>query len=323
MSSEFERIRALRGIFGSPPPAVRTGIGDDCAVLDLAVLGQSGGSQLVWTIDACVEHVHFERRLIGLEELGWRSLMAAASDLAAMASRPVGALVALSLPDDVDDAGLWKLASGQRDAAGALGCAVIGGNLSRAAALSIDTTLIGVCARPVLRSGAHAGDALVLCGSVGLAAAGLSVCKAGDDTLSANDAAAAEAVHAWRHPIARIGDGICLGKVASALIDVSDGLVQDVGHIAAASAVRIVIDGSRIVSEALRRACASRGLDPLQTALTGGEDYALIATVPSDQVPQCAHVIGHCARGEGVWLADTHGERRIRSGGYAHFASSA
>jgi thiamine-monophosphate kinase len=205
--------------------------------------------------------------------------MAAASDLAAMGAAPRGLLSALVLPPDVGDAELAELAAGQRAAADALGTAIVGGNLARGSELSITTTALGAAPRPLTRAGAQAGDALWAAGALGLAAAGLALLLAGRSAVSP---AARAAVQIWRRPEARLAAGIAARGWAHAAIDVSDGLAQDAGHLARASAVDVILDAATIVSPALREVAAELGDDPLDLALHGGEDYALLVAAPDD-----------------------------------------
>ncbi|NOU28212.1 MAG: thiamine-phosphate kinase, partial [Polyangiaceae bacterium] len=152
MSDEFARIAALRDILGSGGATVEVGIGDDAAVL------RPFEGKLVASVDAQVEHVHFERAWLGWDDVGYRSLMAAASDLAAVGAEPLGAMAALILPSDFSDDDLAALGRGQRAAADRLGCPVVGGNLSRGGGLSVTTTVLGRVDRPLLRSGAAVGE---------------------------------------------------------------------------------------------------------------------------------------------------------------------
>ncbi len=309
MASEFERIARLEAIFGPPPPAVSLGIGDDAAVLDVHALSALG-AHLVWTVDSCVEDVHFRRDLIGWYDLGWKSFMAAASDLAAMGASPLGALCALCLPPSFPEPDVDHIAAGQAAAAAAIGTAVIGGNLSRAREVSLATTLLGSCSHAPRRNGARPGELLVAAGPIGLAATGLRA------LLDRSRAPGAErAIEAWRRPIARISDGLLLARCATALIDISDGLAQDADHLAQASRVRIDLDPAALVPPELHELCARLGLDPLAMALGGGEDYALIATVPDGSSPEGARVIGHVIEGDGVWLDG----RRLAATGFDHF----
>jgi thiamine-monophosphate kinase len=275
VSSEWTRIALLRAAFGGPlDEHVRVGIGDDAAVLAPPT------DPLVWTVDASVEGVHFRRDLLSLADVGYRATMAAASDLAAMGARPLGLLAALVLPRAFTDDDLAALAAGQREAADALGTAVIGGNLARGGELSITTTALGAAARPLTRAGARPGDGVWMAGPVGLAAAGLALLTSG--TSEARSAAAAIAVSAWQRPRARIADGLRAADRAHAAIDVSDGLAQDVGHVAEASDVSIVLDTAAVVGADLRAIAAEIGRDPLDLALRGGEDYAVVVTLAPD-----------------------------------------
>ncbi len=234
---------------------------------------------LVWTVDAAVDGVHFRRDLASLVDIGYRATMAAASDLAAMGASPRGLLSALVLPSGVSDQDLADLAAGQRAAADALGTAILGGNLARGGELSITTTALGATPRPLTRAGALPGDALWAAGPIGLAAAGLGLLLARSPLASA---AARAAALRWRRPDAWIAAGIAARAWAHAAIDVSDGLAQDVQHLARAGGVEVILDASAIVTPELREAAAELGADPLELALHGGEDYALVIAAPAD-----------------------------------------
>lgn len=271
--SERSRIALLRARLGRDAPGVRVGIGDDAAVLD------PGG--LVWTVDVQVEGTHFKPDWVSWDDVGWRSFMAAASDLAAMGAEPVAALSSLVLAPSVDEVALDALARGQAAASRAVGAPVVGGNLARGTETSITTTLLGRAPHPVLRSGARPGDGVWLAGPVGLAAAGLALLM---QNTHVHDARFATCLAAWRRPVARIAEGRGLPGVAHAAIDVSDGLAHDAEQLAEASGVRIVLDAQalrRLAGDALATAAAQLGRDALDLALDGGEDYAILAASPS------------------------------------------
>lgn len=327
-SSELARVSLLKRIFegptaapGTPGSSIRVGIGDDAAVLE------AGGS-LVWTVDTQVDGTHFRPQWVSWEDVGWRSFMAAASDLAAMGAEPLAALSSLVLAPAIGDEELEALARGQAAAAAEIGAPIIGGNLARGTQTSITTTLLGRAASPVLRSGAEAGDSLWLAGPVGLAAAGLAmlVATAGPEnmqTARVRDTCLA----AWRRPAARIRDGLRLAGVAHAAIDVSDGLSRDAWQLAEASDRRFVFDESAILAaggEALAAAASLVGRDALDLALNGGEDYALLAT-SSAVLPgfsRIGHVeddasAGNVAR---LWLRRGGGVvEAIEAKGFDHF----
>ena len=280
-SRELARVASLRARFtqsnaDASQQGIRVGIGDDAAVLEA-----SGAGALVWTVDAQVEGTHFRTRWVSWEDIGWRSFMAAASDLAAMSAEPVAALSALVLAGSVDDEALDALARGQAAAASAVGAPVVGGNLARGTETSITTTLFGRAASPVLRSGARPGDGLWLAGPVGLANAGLSILEASvHDARIVEHTDAAACLLAWRRPIARIAEGRALAGVAHAAIDVSDGLAHDAWQLATASGVRVVLDVAAVIAaggEALARGAKLLDGVPIDFALHGGEDYALLA----------------------------------------------
>jgi thiamine-monophosphate kinase len=243
--------------------------------------------------------------------------MAAASDVAAMGAEPWCALSALVLPDDVTDEELERIAGGQREAATRVRAAVVGGNLARGPAVSIATTLLGTCDRAVLRSGALVGDTLWMAGRVGLAAAGLRALEQG----RADHPRLSDAVAAWRTPRALVDEGLAMAPIAHAAVDVSDGLACDAGHLADASGVRIVFDERALRDDdSLVSAAAALGADPLDLALYGGEDYALIAAspMPIDGFRR----VGDVVSGSGIGVRGRDGVRDVDAKGFDHFRSS-
>ncbi len=316
MSSEQERIERLTLLFGaSEARGVRKGVGDDAAVLE------PSRSKLVWTVDAAVEDVHFRRAHLRLEEIGHRSMMAAASDLAAMGAVPLAALSALILPPGFSDDELDELARGQERAARSLGMPVVGGNLSRGRELSITTTVLGEVERTLLRDGARAGDIVALAGPVGLAKAGFSALE-----RSLTSAELAPALEAFRRPRALIREGLTAAEHAHAAIDVSDGLALDASRMASASGVGIVLDASALLHHggtALESAARILGEDPLELALEGGEDYALLIACPAEKLPEGFTAVGELIEERGLFLRDRKGLLHPRSvRGFDHFAQS-
>ncbi|MCU0656746.1 MAG: thiamine-phosphate kinase [Polyangiaceae bacterium] len=292
MKSEHAWLRALAPSLGASCPSLLVGIGDDAAALVPPT------DPIVLTVDAAVEGVHFTRQIASLEDIGYRSFMAAASDLAAMAARPVAALSSLTLPPRFTEQELEQLVAGQRLAAALIGLPIVGGNLSRGGLLSVSTTALGACPSPRLRSSARPGDRLWLAGPVGLAAAGLRALLRG---LPTHAPALRACVEAWRRPLARVEIGLRLSSLPCALIDVSDGLAQDAGHIALASGVRLILDADQVLKESgssLQEASALLGEDPGALALAGGEDYALLAASSAELAPLGFVPIGQVEAGE-------------------------
>jgi thiamine-monophosphate kinase len=313
--NEAGRIALLRRVLSAETRAggfggIEVGIGDDAAVLALS------GRRLVWTVDEQVEGTHFRRDLLSWHDLGWRSFMAAASDVAAMGADPWCALAALVLPDDVDDAALEQIALGQGAAAQAIEAPVVGGNLARGSTLSIATTLLGTCSRAILRGGAMPGDGLWMAGRVGLAAAGLRALLMRKGEMASLEAA----VHAWRTPRALVAEGRSMASVAHAAVDVSDGLACDVGHLAQASVVCAVLDEGALLADAdLASAAGALGASALDLALHGGEDYALVVASPA--AIEGFRCIGDVTQGRGVMLRGPSGQRPIEPRGFDHFTS--
>jgi thiamine-monophosphate kinase len=319
-SPERRIVAALADLFRPGTDRVASiGIGDDAAVLRKRSRG------LVWTIDTSVEGVHFERRWLPLADIGARSFHAAVSDVAAMGARPIAALSSLIVPARLGERTVRGVVAGQADAARKLRCPIVGGNLARGDALSVTTTILGEVEKPFSRGAARPGDEVWLVGEIGLAAAGLRWLMSGRRATgldASSRRAIAACVAAWRTPRALVREGLGLKSRARAVIDVSDGLSGDAGHIAEDSAVRIVLE-ERAIRRTLRPelfcVCEILRLEAFTLALTGGEDYALLATGPKRLRVRGARVIGRVVKGGGLSVQTLDGRLRAAPAGFDHF----
>jgi thiamine-monophosphate kinase len=294
------------------------GVGDDAAVL-----GAPLGEELVATADALVSGVHFDGRFTP-EDVGWKALAVNLSDLAAMGARPLWALVCLGVPRGTPTAELVKVGRGLGACARRHGVAVAGGNVTRASELSVTVTVIGAVpeGRALLRAGARVGDVVAVTGTLGEAALG-----------RLPGAPRALALR-QRRPTPRLEAGRALAAHARAAIDVSDGLVQDLGHLCRASRVGARIGVADLpLSDAYRRASAGLA-DPLAPALAGGEDYELVVAIPPALLPAARRaalrvhtpltVIGRFVRGRGVRVVGPKGERvELPVAGHDHLRAPA
>lgn len=311
---EFDRIRAIVAALGG----VTAGVGDDCAFVPW------GDTTLALSTDASVEGVHFRRSWLSLHEIGWRAAASALSDLAAVAAEPVGVLAAVVVPPWLDAGGTVDLMRGVGAAASSVGGVVLGGDLSAGEALALTITVVGRCEAPVRRAGAVPGDRLWVTGALGGSRAGLLA-------LQSDDVPAAAARAAFAHPEPRVAVGRWLARHgARAMIDLSDGLAGDAGHLAAASTVRVLVDlGSLPVHPALAERVGRTAESAPELAAIGGEDYELLVAMPAGFDEAGASV---CARDTGVPLtrigevATGHGVSLLRDGvsvqlaGFDHFA---
>jgi thiamine-monophosphate kinase len=267
-SSEFELIERLSaGIRVSRNTIL--GIGDDCAILS-----RPRGRTLL-TIDSMVENVHFDLRWCPPQELGARAFAVNLSDIAAMGGRPVACIVNLAVRGGIATRTLERIYSGLRMAAREASTDIVGGNITRARELSITIAILGEIERGVLRrDAARPGDQIFVTGTLGDAALGWRI-LAGKLKPKKNREARKYVVDRFIRPRARLYAGQRLAAIrpAPAAIDVSDGLLQDLGHILDRSDVGAVVDASRIPVSAAYRALMG---DDLEHALTGGEDYELI-----------------------------------------------
>jgi thiamine-monophosphate kinase len=288
-------------------PAVSVGPGDDAAVF--LVNGSS-----VTSVDVLVEGVHFRRDWVPAEMLGRRAVAVAAADIEAMGAHQGAVLIGLTVPADTPVAWIDDLARGIKLECEAAGAALVGGDLTRGRDVVISVTVMGETrgGPPVLRSGAKAGDVVAFRGRLGWSAAGLAV-------LSRGFRSPRVLVEAYQLPHVPYGAGAEAQLAgATAMIDVSDGLLADLGHIADASQVAIDLDSGRFeIPYPLHAVAAATGADPLRFILTGGEDHAMAATFPLGKVPPEWHVIGVVTDGEPSVLVD--GEPYGATPGWDHF----
>ncbi len=264
---EFDRIRSIADALGTAAGP----LGDDCASLPDAE------GTVVLSTDASIENVHFRRAWLASEEIGWRAAAAALSDLAAQGATPVGLLAAVALPRDTSIADSTAVMRGIGRAAAEAGAVVLGGDLSAAGEWMITVTVVGRAVRPVWRTGAAPGDGLWITGALGAARAAL-------DAWNAGRVPAPGARAAFAHPVPRIAAGRWLGEHgARAMLDLSDGLAADAGHLAAASGCRAEIDLDSVptAGDAVAEALAA-GIEPPLYAAVGGEDYELLVALPGD-----------------------------------------
>ncbi|MDH3202291.1 MAG: thiamine-phosphate kinase [Myxococcales bacterium] len=316
MHDEFAKIDWLKKRFEKGTVSfseVIVGIGDDAAVIDF------GGRPTIVTVDAQVEGVHFRRDLISCRELGRRAVIAAASDVWAMASTPSGAVIALTLPNGFADADYRELIEGIAEASELTGARIIGGNLSHGHSLSITTTVFGLPeAKPIMRSGARPGDRIYVTGELGGAALGLALLQAGASDLENAESFVAR----WRRPPVHGRIVQELARCATSTIDISDGCLQDLQHVCAASGVGAVIYAKDLPkAPGYLKLCKTLDLDPVELALTGGEDYELLFTAPADAAGIPATSIGEIVRAREVQVLDDEGRPiQFDRPGYRHFS---
>jgi thiamine-monophosphate kinase len=328
LTSEWDLIVALSREFGPAPPGVILGIGDDCAVL-----AGNGPDYLLWTVDTLVEGVHFDLAYTSLSQLGWKSLTVNLSDIAAMGGDPGPALLSLGWPPARDRGGALTFAAGLAQAAREYGVAVIGGDtVASPGGLIVTVTLTGRVppAQMLRRAGARVGDLIFVTGPLGEAAAGLEILRRGLDLSPDLQAALIEA-HLRPRPHLRAGRLLAQEGLATALIDTSDGIATDLYHICQASGVGAHITAAWVpVSPRVTAAAPHLGCDPLDLALTGGEDYLLLFTCPAEVAGRLPASfsraglaaplpLGRIVAGDRVVLGTAAGEVDISGKGYDHF----
>jgi thiamine-monophosphate kinase len=264
---EFDIVRSLLAEWGES--AVR--IGDDAATLEVPI-----GEKLVVSTDTSLEGVHFRREWLNHFEIGYRATAASLSDLAAMAARPLGLVIALTLPEG-DRSEARAIATGIGEGASAVMCPIVGGDLTSGKTLSLTITALGSVERPLSRAGARPGQRVYVTGRLGGPSAALRAWSAGGQPSERDRAR-------FANPVPRIDAAIGLAaRGATSAIDISDGLIADVGHIAAASRVGIEIDLARV---------PCFGDATSMQAATSGEEYEIVVTAPEIDVVEFSSEFG-------------------------------
>lgn len=290
-------------------PDVLLGPGDDSAVV------AAPDGRVVVTTDLLVENRHFRRDWSDPADVGHKAAAQNLSDIEAMGARPTSLVVGLGLPADLPASWAVALSAGLGEEAALVGASVVGGDVVRSPLVVVSVTALGTLggAAPVTRSGARPGDVVAVCGRLGWAEAGYQVLSRGFRTPRL-------VVEAHRRPQVPYGAGVEAAALgATAMCDVSDGLLGDLGHVAAASSVSIDVDPALLeVAAPLREVASALGADPLTWVLTGGDDNALVATFPAGtELPERWTVIGAVAAGSGVTV---DGAEYAAPGGHDHFA---
>lgn len=319
---EFELIDKLAERIGEAGveggERVVVGVGDDAAVT-------VPPGATVTSVDMAVEGVHFRRETASLVEVGRKALATALSDIAAMGAEAGEAYVALGIPADLDEAGGLALFTGIAEIAAETGTALAGGDVSAAPALTLAVTVVGhveSAERVVGRRGAAPGQVVCVTGELGGAAAGLLLSERPEllDVVSTETAGAL--VRRLNDPRPRLAAGAALARCgAAAMIDVSDGLGADAGHLARASDAWLTIELGRVpIAPGVAEVASAAGLDALDVAAEGGEDYELLVALAPERVEDAGAAvretgtgltaIGEVTRGCGVELRATDGSVR-------------
>jgi thiamine-monophosphate kinase len=337
LDSEVQLIERISNADGSGRgargrPLLRLGIGDDAAIV-----APDGESEWVLSCDALLEGVHFLADRHPPDSIGYKALVRATSDLAAMGATPRLFLLTLALPQRRTGRWLDEFVRGMRRASRQLGMRLAGGDTTKNPTVSISITVLGEVhpGSAVRRSGARPGDNLYVSGRLGRAELGLQMVKAGGlAQLRRTFRSQSKLLQPHLYPRVRVELGAWLArhKLASSMMDISDGLSTDLERLCSASRVGARICAERIpcvkIPAAVARLLRSRKLDPLRMALHGGEDYELLFTIPQKHVKRLRGApgfrditaIGKIERGNRITLIGPGGQqRRLEPGGWDPF----
>lgn len=329
---EFGFIRSImKGCMQNPEGVIR-GIGDDCAVI-----GPYENRVFLITTDLLMEHVHFLPGPKSYRDLGAKTVAVNLSDIAAMGGVPRHLFLSIAIPSGMFVEDLSQLYAGMNDLCGLHRVNLLGGDTSASSdGLLINITLIGEAdpAAVLYRNGASPGDAIYVTGTLGNAQAGLHLLTG---KMHAPQDISEQLIVAHNRPQPRVETGRLIAEslLASAMIDISDGLTSDLGHLCEESAVGARLFEKQLpLSEELKIFCRVNNLDPRAIALSGGEDYELLFTVPEKnadllekQLKRQGYKlfkIGEIMRQSGLHLVSSEGlERQINPSGFNHFSSEA
>jgi thiamine-monophosphate kinase len=292
---EFELLARIRARLPANGPRIPLGSGDDAAITVPA--GATATS-----VDAVVDGVHFRRDLATPAQIGHKALATALSDLAAMGAEAGEAYVVLGVPPDLDEDGCIELLDGLLALAAVTETSLIGGDVTRAAELFLAITVVGHAPDPaafVERAGARPGDALVLTGEIGGAAAGLELLMHPELAEGIAPGPAQKLRARQLEPLPRLAAGRALAEVgATAMIDLSDGLGSDAAHLAQSSGVGLQIRCDALpVAAGVAELAKASGLDPYTLAAVRGEDYELLASIPPDRLASARQRVDEAEKG--------------------------
>jgi thiamine-monophosphate kinase len=303
---------------------VRLGIGDDAALLV-----SRGGYETILTCDWFLEGTHFLRDRHPADSVGWKSLARAASDVAAMGGTPRCFLLSLALPNELTGRWLSDFLGGLRRASQKLRCPIAGGDTTREDRVLINVTVVGEVRRgyALLRSGARPGDTIYVSGRLGEADLGLSAMRSSRGKIRPTDPMLRK--HLYPEPRIALGQWLAENRLATAAMDLSDGLSTDLPRLCASSTVGATIDESKLASAAVGHESVAKWNKRLSLALNGGDDYELLFTVAPHKARKIPKIyrelkltpIGRITRGHRIELLHADGSTSLlKPSGWDPFA---
>ena len=315
-NGEFGFIEKIKTIFGTTEDIV--GIGDDCAVIPM------GENDLLVTTDMLIEGVHFLRSDAIPEQVGYKSVAVNLSDIAAMGGRPIGTFLSIALPKDAQGEWAERFMEGFAEISRHYGVPLLGGDTTSSLRdVAVNVAVVGTCSHggAILRSGARVGDTIFVTGPLGDSGAGLKAILEGIERTAEVEAL----IDRHYRPTPRVAEGVAIrtsGK-ARAMMDISDGIASDLGHILRASGVGAEVDlDSLPISPQMRTVAAAKGWNASHLAASAGEDYELLV-VGTSELPQLVDIplysIGRITAGSGIVWLEGGKKTEFNKSGYKHF----
>jgi thiamine-monophosphate kinase len=312
MIGEFKLINKLTNILDIKDKNVIVGFGDDCACVKV------NKELLIFTADIQVENQHFLKDKIKPEDLGWKLVSVNVSDVVACGGVPKWGIISIAVPKDINVKWIENVYKGIKKALSYYKFDIIGGNTSASDKIILDLFLTGKTKRFISRAGAKEGHVLFLSGETGLSRAGLELLLMNKKRYESFEK---KLIEKHLKPLARIDLQKIIEKYAESCIDISDGLVGDLGHISKMSNVKIVLDKSKIlVHPLLEKYCIKYNKNPYDYILYGGEDYQLAFTVKEEnkeKIKNC-YEVGWIDTGRGVYLLENGKKVHLKEKGFEH-----
>ncbi|SNZ03054.1 thiamine-monophosphate kinase [Persephonella hydrogeniphila] len=309
---EFGLIDRLTSILQVSDSSVVVGFGDDCSCVNI------NGELILFTSDIQLEGKHFLKEKIEPEDLGWKLISINVSDIVSCGGVPKWGFISVGFPPDTEFKYVEKIYRGMKDACDFYKTEIIGGNTTASDMVLLDLYLTGKTDRFVGRKGAKKGDYLILSGYTGLSRAGLELLLMNKKNYEDFEK---RLIKAHTRPKARIDLSQKIMNYANSCIDVSDGLIGDLGHVERSSSVKIVLRKENLpVHPDLRLFCKKYSKDPFEYILYGGEDYELVFTVSKENINYFDNcfVIGSVEEGEGIFLKDGISTKKLEEKGFEH-----
>ena len=309
---EFDLIDRITKLLKVDDPQVVVSFGDDCSVIE------TDEKFFLFSSDIQIENHHFIKDKILPEDLGWKLVSVNVSDIISCGGKARWGFISVAFPPETSVEYVERIYKGIQEACDYYNCSVIGGNTSASEEIILDLFIVGQTERPVLRKGAQEGDILFVSGYTGLSRAGLELLLMDKNHYEDFEE---RLIKTHTKPMVPVELSEKIMKYANSCIDISDGLVADLGHLQKASDVKVIIEKDKLpVHPDLERFCQKYNKNPYEYILYGGEDYQLLFTTKPENIDKFENCfqIGYIEQGKGIFLKEETGLFPLKPKGFEH-----